>query len=441
MIVSIFLIVYFALMLVVGTPMAFCIGAVAMMVPLFFGPEAGITFTQAAQWFTSGCTGSNTGLTIVLFMVTGDVMTKGKLTERIFNLFAYFLGKKRGFMPILTIITCMFYGAVSGSSPATVAAVGVLCFPMLVEMGYDKRFSAGIIVSAGCLGGVIPPSTGLTAINALTGGLDLVALFKVAALVGVGSGVIICAYSYIHCLRKGNGDQAKINEWVDGLRKQSFGSVFSDSIWAVLTPVIILGSIFSGIADTVQAAAISLVYGVIVSVYIYKSISMKDLPGIMMNSIRNAGPVLVMVAFATVFSNSIGAIGVTKMLQDFVVNAGWSGSMLMVSVLVFMLIGGTIGAGSSVGLLTPLVYPLMIASGANPFVGGAVMTLMQCLGGLTPPIGMSLFTVVGISKLDIKEVSVAVIPTLLLMFIWALIVVMVPGPFAAVAGNAFIPIP
>lgn len=441
MIIGTFLLVYFIMMLVIGIPMAFCIGAVGMMVPLFFGADAGIQFTQIAEWFTGGCTGSNTGLTIVLFMVTGDIMTQGKLTERIFNLFAYSLGRKRGFMPILTIVTAMFYGAVSGSSPATVAAVGVLCYPMLVEMGYDKKFSAGIIVSAGCLGGVIPPSTGLTAINALTGGLDLVALFKVAAVIGVGAGLIVCGYSYVHCLRHGNGDQLKINAWVDHLRTKSFGAVFSDSIWAVLTPVIILGTIFSGIADTVQAAAISLIYGIFISVFIYKSIKFRDLPGIMMKSIKNAGPVLVMVAFSTVFSNSIGAIGVTKLLQNFVVNAGWSGSILMIGVLFFMLVGGTIGAGSSVGLLTPLVYPLMIASGANPFVGCAAMTLMQCLGGLTPPIGMSLFTMVGVSKLDIKEVSMAIIPTLLLMFVWALIVVLFPAPFAAAAGDAYIPIP
>lgn len=441
MIISTFLIVYFVLMLVVGTPMAFCIGAVALMVPLFFGPEAGITFTQVAEWFTGGCTGSNTGLTIVLFMVTGDIMTKGKLTERIFNLFAYSLGKKRGFMPILSIITAMFYGAVSGSSPATVAAVGVLCFPMLVEMGYDKKFSAGIIVSAGCLGGLIPPSTGLTAINALTGGLDLVALFKVAAVIGVGAGLIVCLYSYIYCMRHGNGDQTKINAWVDELRTNKFSNIFKDSIWAVLTPVIILGSIFSGVADTVQAAAISMVYGIFVSVCIYKSMKLSDIPGIIMSSIRNAGPVLVMVAFATVFSNSIGAIGVTEMLKNFVVEAGWSGNMLMIGVLFFMLVGGTIGAGSSVGLLTPLVYPLMIASGMDPFVGAATMTLMQCLGGLTPPIGMALFTMVGISKLDIKDVSLAIIPTLLMMFVWALVVVSFPGVFAGLSAGAFVPIP
>ena len=442
MIPGIFMLVYFVLMLVVGTPMAFCIGIVALMVPALFGPAAGITFTQVADWFVTGCTGSNTGLTIVLFMVAGDVMSQGKLTERIFNIFAYFLGKKRGFMPILSIITCMFYGAVSGSSPATVAAVGVLCYPMLVELGYPKVFSATILVAAGCLGGCIPPSTGLTAINALTGGLDLVALFKVAAILGVSAGLMVCVYSYIYCIRHGNGNQEKINAWVDNLRTEGFGQVFFNSVWAIVTPVLILGSIFSGIADTVQAAAISLIYGIFVSVFIYKSIQWNDLPRIMMTSIMNAGPVLVMVAFATVFSNSLGAIGVTKALENFVVTAGWTGSTLMVGVLFFMLIGGTIGAGSSVGLLTPLVYPLMIASGADPFLGCASMTLMQCVGGCTPPIGMAMFAMVGISGIDVKKLGKALIPCVILMFLVAVVFANLPsGLFAGLIGDAYVPIP
>lgn len=441
MIIGFFLTSYFFLMLVLGVPMAFCIGAVCMLVSLIFGVGSGIHFTQIAEWFITGCTSSNTGLTIVLFMVTGDIMSQGKVTNRIFNLFAYHLGKRRGFLPVLSVVTAMFYGAVSGSSPATVAAVGALCYPMLEEMGYDKMFSAGILVSAGCLGGVIPPSVGLTSITALTGGLDLIALFKVAAVIGVGAGIIICVYSYVHCLLHCSGDQKKINAWVDSLRQEKFSEVFTDSIWAVLTPIIILGSIFSGVADTAQAAALSLIYGILISIFVYHTITLKELPELMMKSLRNACPVLVMVGFSTVFSHAICSIGVTDMLQNFVVHVDLKGQWLMIGVLCFMLVGGTIGAGSSVNLLMPLVYPLMIASGANPFVGCAAMTLMQCLGGLTPPIGMALFTMAGISNLDIKEISKAIVPLLLFMFIWALIVVNIPGVFAGLIGNAYVPIP
>ena len=152
--ISVFLLLFFGGMILLALPVVGCIVLSASSIPLLGGS---ISFSSIAESSISGAVANNVGLTIVLFMVAGEFMARGKLTEKIFDTFAYFLGKKRAFMPILSICTCMFYGAISGSGPATTAAVGAMCYPMLVEMGYDKMFSAAILVSAGCLGMVIPP--------------------------------------------------------------------------------------------------------------------------------------------------------------------------------------------------------------------------------------------------------------------------------------------
>ena len=179
--IALFLISFFGMRLFLGCPMVAAILFSALLLPVCFSGVSPVNFLDTVDWFVTGASANNTGITIILFMLAGEFMAKGKLTEKIFNTFSYFLGKKRGFMPIISIATCMFYGAISGSGPATTAAVGGMCYPLLISMGYGKMFSAAILVTAGCLGMVIPPSVPLTGASALAGSIlgyevDLVVL-------------------------------------------------------------------------------------------------------------------------------------------------------------------------------------------------------------------------------------------------------------------------
>lgn len=441
MAIGVFVAVYLVLLVLGAAPLVYAIAAAVFTIPLFFSQAANFGLAEISAAFVNASAANNTGLTVILFILAGDVMARGAITEKIFDIFAFFLGKKKGFMPILSILTCMFYGAISGSGPATTAAVGAMCFPVLVEMGYDKMFSAALLVCAGCLGMVIPPSVPVTGVSALTNGLDLVVLYRVAAVVGVLCGVLMMIYAYAYCRFKGNGDQAKIDAWVDRLRAQGLGKVFKESIWAILTPVIILGSIFSGIADTAQAAALSLLYAIFISVVIYKTIKWKELAGVILKSLGDGAGMLMMLAFATVFSNALSALNVGQILTNFVQTTNLSGFVTMIGILIYMFFMGAFGAGASVTLVIPLAYPLMIATGVEPFTACIAVVLMQAVGLTTPPIGMCLFVMAGFAKCNVTKFTKPLIPFIGIMVFVSILLVAFPGIFAGLTAGGAVLIP
>lgn len=435
--ISVFLILFFGGMILIGLPVVGCIVLSSSSVALL-GSDA-VSFSTIAENSISGAVQNNVGLTIVLFMIAGEFMARGKLTERIFDTFAYFLGKKRAFMPVLSIATCMFYGAISGSGPATTAAVGAMCYPMLVEMGYDKMFSAAILVSAGCLGMVIPPSVPLTGAAQLSGGLDLVALYAIAAVAGVAAGCLLIIYAIFHC-RKDNGDQTKINAWVDGLREKSFGALIKDSIWAILTPVIILGTIFTGIADTAQAAAISLVYAIIVAVFIYKTIKPEEIFPLLKKCCMSAAPLCFMIALASVFTSGMKALNIPTMLTEALVSSGVSGTVFILLVLLCMLfLGAFMDAGAAMSIIVPLVAPIIISYGMDPYTSIVAIIICQAVGLCSPLCGLCLFVMAPIAETTIGELGKHVIKLSVLLVLVAVLVAMLPGAFTWATVDAVIP--
>lgn len=435
--ISVFLLLFFGGMILLALPVVGCIVLSASSIPLLGGS---ISFSGIAESSISGAVANNVGLTIVLFMVAGEFMARGKLTEKIFDTFAYFLGKKRAFMPILSICTCMFYGAISGSGPATTAAVGAMCYPMLVEMGYDKMFSAAILVSAGCLGMVIPPSVPLTGAAQLSGGLDLVPLYAIAAVAGVAAGALLIVYATLHC-RKDNGDQAKINAWVDGLREKSFGALIKESIWAILTPVIILGTIFTGIADTAQAAAISLIYSVIVAVFVYKTIRVDEIVPLLKKCCMSAAPLCFMISLASVFTSGMRALEIPTLLTEALVKSGVSGTVFVVLVLLCMLLlGAFMDCGAAMTIIVPLVAPIIISYGMDPYTSIVAIIICQAVGLCSPLCGLCLFVMAPIAETTIGELGKHVIKLSALLVLVALLVALCPAAFVWATAGAPIPV-
>ena len=434
--IALFLISFFGMMLFLGFPMVAAILFSALLLPLCFGGAAPVHFMDVVDWFVTGASANNTGITIILFMLAGEFMAKGKLTEKIFNTFSYFLGKKRGFMPIVSIATCMFYGAISGSGPATTAAVGGMCYPLLISMGYDRMFSAAILVTAGCLGMVIPPSVPLTGASQLAGTIlgyqvDLVVLYKISAVAGVLAGILLIAYAYLNCKRHGNGDQVKINAMVDELRTHRFGAVLKESIWALITPLIILGTIFTGIADTAEAAAISLVYGILVSVFLYKTVKANEIFSIAKRCIQNGMPLMIMLAAATIFSSTKTAVEVPTKLANFLVDSGVSGGALISLVLLFMLILGTfMDAGGAMSIIVPLVSPILVAMGMDIYTCLVAVIVAQAIGLTTPPFGLCLFVMCGVADCSVGQMTKRLILPIVLLIAVAFFVGLCPGLFA-----------
>ncbi len=439
--ITIFLCLFFGTLLFAGLPIAGAILLATCSIPLLVGSGT-LSFTAIAKEAVIGAVGNNVGLTIVLFMIAGDFMAKGKLTEKIFDTFAYFFGKKRGFMPIISILTCMFYGAISGSGPATTAAVGAMCYPLLVNLGYEKFFSAAILVAAGCLGMVIPPSVPLTGAAMLAGGggLELTPLYKIAAVNGVVAGGLIILFAYIHCVRTHDGDQAKINASVDELRKRSFGEVLRESIWALLTPILILGTIFSGIADTAQAAAISLVYAILVSVFIYKTIKINEvIPMLSLGAMKSAG-LCFLIALSRVFSAGMTALDIPKKMAAALVSWGLSGTALIILILCLMLLlGAFMDCGAAMMILVPLFAPIIVKFGLDPYTAVTSIIMCQAVGLCSPLCGLCIIVMCPQVGCTIAQLGRHVIKYSVLIVLVAMLSVIYPHVFGFATDGARIP--
>lgn len=437
---AIFLILFFGGLIFVGMPIAGCILVSAASIPLFMGAANTLTWSQIASEAINGAVANNVGLTIVLFMVAGEFMAKGKLTDKIFDTFSYFFGKKKGFMPIISIATCMFYGAISGSGPATTAAVGAMCYPMLVGMGYDKFFSASILISAGCLGMVIPPSVPLTGAAGLAGGLELVALYQIAAVGGVCAGLLLIVYAYVHCRVKNDGNQALINVTVDKLREQSFGSLLKDSIWALMTPVLILGTIFSGIADTAQAAVLSLVYSMIVAIFVYHTIKLEEVLPTLRRCVMNAAPLCLLIALSNVFSAAMRALDIPVNMANVLINSGVSSTVLILLILCCMLLlGAFMDCGAAMAILVPLFAPVIISFGLDPYTAIVAIIMCQAVGLCSPLCGLCIFVMCPIVGCTIGELGKHVVKLSVLIVLVAVIIVLAPQLFTWATAGAFVP--
>lgn len=437
---ALFLAIFFGGLIFLGLPIAGCILVSSAALPALLGGESALSWSQMASESINGAVANNVGLTIVLFMVAGEFMARGKLTEKIFDTFAYFFGKKKGFMPIISIATCMFYGAISGSGPATTAAVGAMCYPLLISMGYNKFFSASILVSAGCLGMVIPPSVPLTGAAALAGGLELVPLYQIAAVGGVCAGLLLIAYAYIHCSITKDGNQALINETVDKLREQSFGSLLKDSIWALLTPVLILGTIFSGTADTAQAAALSLIYSMIVAIYVYHTIRIDEVFPILKKCVMNAAPLCFLIALSNVFSAAMRALDIPAALANGLISTGVSSSVLILLILgCMLLLGAFMDCGAAMTILVPLFAPVIISFGLDPYTAIVAIIMCQAVGLCSPLCGLCMFVMCPVVGCTIGDLGKHVVKLSALIVLVAVAIVLLPSLFSWATAGAFIP--
>lgn len=215
-------------------------------------------------------------LAIPLFIIAGVIMAKGQISERLFNVFSYFVGNRTAGLPCAVTITCLFYGAISGSGPATTAAVGSMCIPLLTSVGYDLTFATALVAVSGSLGIIIPPSIPyIMYCNA--SGASISELFLAGFLPGVLIALCLMVYSYIYCKIHGE-DKDKLNAKCMELRAKGLGTVLKEGFWALMSPVIILGGIYGGICSPTEAATISIFYSLIVSLFIYRTIKIRDLP-------------------------------------------------------------------------------------------------------------------------------------------------------------------
>lgn len=430
MIGSIFIV--FVVSLALGIPIAIALGFTVLSAS-FFDP---ILPANAVYAFRSMVTAldSYALLAIPLFILSGNIMARGGISRKLFDFFSYFIGNKTAGLPIAAIITCLFYGAISGSGPATVAAVGSMTIPLLVELGYDKKFVVAMIAVAGGLGVIIPPSIPFI-VYGQSSGASVGDLFIAGILPGMLIASCMILYAYFYCKIKGE-DKEKLLANTKELRSRGFIVMFKDSFWSLLTPVIILGGIYSGIVTPTEAANISVVYALIISLFIYKSLKFKDLSVVMKETVNTAAPILLVVSIATVFGKVL-----TFMQAPQLISAAITGtfttkvSILLVINVILLFVGMVMDTTPAILILTPIFMPIIQSIGIDPLHFGIIMVVNLAIGFVTPPIGINLFVASSLTGISVMDIAKRAVPFIIAFIFALMLITFVPGISLMLVGR------
>ena len=418
------LFILFVVFLIIAIPVGITLGITAVL-PHIFDPS----FTVGAKYLIRAMFGGLDSfplLAVPMFVLSGIIMAKGGISRKIFDIFAYFFGRFTAGMPCAVIITCLFYGAISGSAPATVAAVGSMTIPILIGLGYDKTFSTSVVAVAGGLGVIIPPSIPFI-MYGMASGASVSDLFLAGIIPGLVIAILLMGYAVFFCKKNGE-DKVRIQAEIGKLHEKGFGKVFKESFWAILSPVIVLGCIYSGITSPTEAAVISVYYALIVSLFIYKEIKVKDLWGILVEAIKTFTPILFILAASTAFSRVLTLMQVPQTVSSFILgNFSSKVVILLVINLFLLLVGMVMDTTPAILILTPILLPIAEGIGMDPIQFGVIMVVNLAIGFVTPPIGVNLFVASALTDVPVMEIARKAMPMIGLFLVALLLFTFVPA--------------
>lgn len=364
-------------------------------------------------------------LAIPLFVLSGIIMTRGGLAKRLFDVFAYFIGSLPGGFPCAVIVTCLFYGALSGSAPATAAAVGNMTIPVLMTLGYDKTYSGALCSTAGSLGVIIPPSIPMIVYGLFTG-VSIGDMFIAGILPGILIGVTMMAVAVYHALKRAENKEL-INKNYEELKKRGIWNIFKEGFFALLTPVIILGGIYGGIVTPTEAACVSVVYSVIICLFLYKTINFKDLWDILIESVLTYAAIITLIAIAAAFSKVITFLNVTDVLGVWVIEFIHSKAAFLIIVILFMFVLGMfMDVTSMLMIFSPILLPMAKLFGMHSVHFGIIMVICVSIGFVTPPFGVNLFIMSSMIKEPVMKIGITAVPFILAFLVALFIIAFVP---------------
>jgi C4-dicarboxylate transporter DctM subunit len=413
---ALFLVVVLFSCLLIGVPIAVSLGFASILTLLIFADQSSLSLAQkffhTMQVYPL--------LALPFFVLAGTLMTSGGVARRMIAFANAAVGHLHGGLAMASVLACMLFAAVSGSSPATVVAIGSIVIAGMVGSGYTRPFAAGVICNAGTLGILIPPSIVMVVYGAATE-TSIGKLF----IAGVFPGMLLTSVMMLAIFLIARHKKIPRQPWVGWLHLFKTGQ---RALWGLLLIVIILGGIYGGIFTPTEAAAVSAVYAFIVAVYVHRDIKLKDMPKTLVKSAKVSAMLLFIIANAFLFAFVLTTMQIPQQASELIIGMGLPAWAFLLALNVLLLIAGNFMEPTGVILiLAPILFPIAMDLGIDPVHLGIIMVVNLEIGMVTPPVGLNLFVTAGVAGMSIEKVIMAALPWLLILISVLMIVTYVPA--------------
>lgn len=404
-----------AVMIFINIPIAIGLGLASIATLIYVGSPLGVvpSMMQATvQKFAL--------LTIPLFILAGAIMDKGGISRRLINLANSMIGSVHGGLGYVAVIAAMFFAAISGSGTATVAAMGSILIPAMAKQGYDRGFASALSAISGSMGTIIPPSITFIIYGMITGE-SIGDLFLAGIVPGIVFGLILCILVFV---------VSKKNDWKSEDGKASLneiGKAFFDALWGLLSPVIVLGGIYTGLLTPTEAATVAVIYSFIVGAFIYKELTLKTFWEALFSTGKTTGIILLIIMNAGIFSWVLTQQGIAPRLTEMALELTTNPYiMLLIINFVFLCAGCVMDNTSALFILVPIILPIAQALDINLIHLGVVLVLNLSIGQVTPPVGPNLYVAADIGKVAFENICQRILPMLGVSLIALLLVTFIP---------------
>jgi C4-dicarboxylate transporter DctM subunit len=358
-------------------------------------------------------------MAIPFFILAGNFLTHGGVAKRMIRFATSLVGHWPGGLGLGAVVACALFAAVSGSSPATVVAIGSILLPAMVKAGYPARFGAGVVASSGGLGILIPPSI-VMVMYAVSTNSSIGALFMAGVMPGLVLASMLLFTTFYRAWKNGYPRE----------RRASWGerwTAFRESFWGLALIIVVMGGIYSGVFTPTEAAAMSAVYAFVVAVFVYRDMGLKDVPKVLLSSANMSAMLLYIITNAVLFSFLLTHENIPQAISEWLLSMGLGPVGFLLAVNILLLIMGSFMEPSSIILITaPILFPIAMKLGIDPIHFGILITVNMEIGMITPPVGLNLYVASGISKLGLTEMSISVWPWLLTMLAFLALVTYYP---------------
>jgi C4-dicarboxylate transporter DctM subunit len=404
----------FALMLT-GMPVSISLG---LTVLTFFFTMTQVPIESVALKLFSGL--DNFGImAIPFFILTGQFLTRGGVARRMIDFATSLVGHWPGGLGLAGILACALFAAISGSSVATVVAIGSILMPAMVEHGFPKRFGAGVIATSGSLGLLVPPSL-ILILYGISTNSSIGALFMAGIVPAMILAAMLGAVTWFIAWRNNHPRMVRAT-WGQRLR------AFREAIWGLLLTVVVLAGIYGGLFTPTEAAAVSAVYAFFITVFVYRELKLRDVPKVLLNAANLSAMLLYIITNAVLFSFLMTSEQIPQAMAAWIIEMKFGVVAFLLVVNIVLLLAGNVMEPSSILLImAPILFPLAVNLGINPIHFGILMAVNMEVGLCHPPVGLNLYVASGIAKMGISEITVAVLPWLCAMLFFLALVTYVP---------------